>query len=281
MKFVDLVNVSATCKRFFMKLTSHKEYKRTVTISKRIFNFDDCYAEFLQNKMLDLMKAIQDKFKEEIGNVIFSIIYLKIKRISYELTPFRVFCHCFFCSRVGRSIDTCSICSRIFVGNSDVARKIDSSFVVTKNSLENLDKNDLMKYLNARSVALNLYYLVGNYGDRTENFNEIFTEIANTPFAVYVLFVQIYLRIYFNMVKPITEIVIENCLMNKRPSICRVRELKQKYENILFLLYCGSGKILLNYLNIIFVKQPFEHIFLTFRAGTDYNKNSLKILNLK
>ena len=134
-----------------------------------------------------------------------------------------------------------------------------------------------MKYLNARSVVLNLYYLVGNYGGRTENFNEIFREIANTSFVVYVLFVQICLRIYFNIVKPITEIVIENCLMNKRPSICRVRELKQKYENILFLLYRGSGKMLLNYLNIIFVKQSFEHISLTFRAGINYNKNSLKV----
>ena len=76
-----------------MILTSHKEYKRTVTISKRIFNFDDCYAELLQDKMLYLMKAIQDKFKEEISNEIF---YLNIKRISYELTPVRVFCHCFF-----------------------------------------------------------------------------------------------------------------------------------------------------------------------------------------
>ena len=138
-----------------------------------------------------------------------------------------------------------------------------------------------MKFLNVRSVVLNLYYLVGNYGGHTENFNEIFMEISNTPFAVYLLFVQIYLRIYFNMAKPITATVIENCLMNKRPSIYRVRELKQKYENILFLLYCGSSKMHLNYLNIIFVKQPFEHIFLTFRAGIDYNKNSLKILDLK
>ena len=53
-----------------------------------------------------------------------------------------------------------------------------------------------MKYLNAKSVVLNLYYLVGNYGDLTENFHELFVEIANTPFAVYILFVQIYLRMY-------------------------------------------------------------------------------------
>ena len=139
-----------------------------------------------------------------------------------------------------------------------------------------------MRYLNARSDVLNLYYLVGNYGDRTESFfHELFVEIANTPFAVYILFIQIYLRMYFNLTKPITEIVIENCLMKKSPSICRVKELKQKYKNILFSIYCDVGKVLLNYLNIIFKKQPLEHTFLTFRAGIDYNKNSLNILNLK
>ena len=56
---------------------------------------------------------------------------------------------------------------------------------------------------------------------------------------------------------------------------------KPKYENILFSLYCDSGKLLLNYLNIILEKQPSEHILLSFRAGSDYHKNYLKILNLK
>ena len=81
--------------------------------------------------------------------------------------------------------------------------------------------------------------------------------------------------------KPITKIVIENCLMKKSPSICCVKELKQKYENILFSIYCDLGKVLSNYLNIIFEKQLFEQIFLACRAGNDYNKNSLNILNLK
>ena len=86
---------------------------------------------------------------------------------------------------------------------------------------------------------------------------------------------------YFNLLKPITDIVIENCLINKSPSSCHVKALKQKYENILFSLYCDAGKMLLDYLNVIFSRQPFGHIFLTFRPSTDYNKNSLKILNLK
>ena len=139
-----------------------------------------------------------------------------------------------------------------------------------------------MKYLNARYFVLNIYYLVGNnVSYLTKNFNEIFSEIANTPFDVYVFFLQIYLRAYFNFLKPVTNVVTENCSMNKYPSSCQVQALKQKYENILFSLYCEAGKILLDCLNVIFSKQPFEHIFLTFRPSIDYSRNSLKILNLK
>ena len=149
-------------------------------------------------------------------------------------------------------------------------------FVITRNSIENHDIFHLMKYLTA---WLNVYYLVGNYVSHlTENFSEIFSEIANTPFGAYVLFVQIYLRMYFNLLKRVTDIIIENYLMDKSPSSCHVKALKQKYENILFSLYCDAGKMLLDYLNVIFSKQPFKHIFLTFRPSTDYNKNYLKFL---
>ena len=96
----------------------------------------------------------------------------------------------------------------MFVDNNNIAKKIDKKkFVITRNSIENHDILHLMKYFNARYIVLNIYYLVGNYiSHLTENFNEIFSEIANTPFAVYVLFVQIYLRMYFNLLKPVMKI---------------------------------------------------------------------------
>ena len=79
-----------------MILTPHKEYKRTVSASKRTFNFDEYHAKCLQDQKFDSMKAIQNKFKEEISNKIFSITDLKIKIISYELTPVKAFCQFFF-----------------------------------------------------------------------------------------------------------------------------------------------------------------------------------------
>ena len=77
MKVFDLVNVSGTCKRFFMIRTAHKKFRQTVSISKPIFNFDNYYDEFLHNQMLDLKVDIQKKFEEEISSEIFSIISLK------------------------------------------------------------------------------------------------------------------------------------------------------------------------------------------------------------
>ena len=119
-----------------------------------------------------------------------------------------------------------------------------------------------MKHLNIQCVVLNIYHLVGTYSSKTENFGEVFYELANGPFGVYILNLQIYLRIFFNLLKPITEVVIENCLRNKSPSN-------------------NAGKSILNYLNVIMSSCPFEHVFFTYRAGIDYNKKSLQILNLK
>ena len=66
-----------------MILPAHKDCKRTVTISKHIFNFDDFYIAFLQIQLKDLTIKIQNKFREEeFGAETFSKIDLKIKRIS-------------------------------------------------------------------------------------------------------------------------------------------------------------------------------------------------------
>ena len=53
---------------------------------------------------------------------------------------------------------------------------------------------------NATSVVLNLYYLLREYagnGKWTENFGEMFFDIANNLFGVYIFYLQIYLRMFF------------------------------------------------------------------------------------
>ena len=72
-----------------------------------------------------------------------------------------------------------------------------------------------MEQVNARSVVLNLYYLLeesASNGKWTENFGEILFEIANNPFGVYIFYLQINLRMFFNLLRSVTEKVVDNYL---------------------------------------------------------------------
>ena len=68
-----------------------------------------------------------------------------------------------------------------------------------------------MERVNSRPIVLNLHYLVEEYagnGKWNENFEEILFEIANNPLSVYIFYLHVYLRMFFNLLKPVTEKVV-------------------------------------------------------------------------
>ena len=44
---------------------------------------------------------------------------------------------------------------------------------------------------------------------RTGNYGEIFFEIANNLFGVYIVYLQTYFRVFFNLLKPVTEVIMD------------------------------------------------------------------------
>ena len=86
-------------------------------------------------------------------------------------------------------------------------------FILTKSSPVYLPIYYFSEQVNTKTVLLNIYYLVGDYIEkRTENFWEIFYEDTNNPFGLYIFYFEIYLRVYFNLFKPVSKIIIENYL---------------------------------------------------------------------
>ena len=71
-----------------------------------------------------------------------------------------------------------------------------------------------MKIVKSKSVVLNLYYVVADSGKndimRTENFGQIFFEVPNNSFGIYVVHLQTYLKVFFNLLKPITELITDD-----------------------------------------------------------------------
>ena len=97
-----------------------------------------------------------------------------------------------------------------------LGQKVDGDFLLTKKPIDQLPIWNLFDQVKTRSVVLNLCYLVSDHASndiiRTENFGEIFFEIANNPFGVYTLYLQTYFRVFFNLLKPVTEVIMDNYL---------------------------------------------------------------------
>ena len=141
-----------------------------------------------------------------------------------------------------------------------------------------------MEQVNVRSVVINLYYLVGEYAGNskwTENFGEIFFEIANNPFGVYISYLQIFLKMFFNLLRLITEKVVDNYLAEHCFSKQTVSKIRKRLNNMLISCYPETGGKLRRHLNLVLSSRAFEWILFTFRSSIDYNNETFKILNLK
>ena len=138
-----------------------------------------------------------------------------------------------------------------------------------------------MNEVKVNRVIFNLYHVVGNFPHcHRENLGEMFYKVANNSFELYVVFVQIYLRVFFKLMKPITELVTDTYLQ-ETSSIKSVKELKSKIKRTLLSRHIEAGTNLFRYLNLTLNNSAFEHYFITYRAKFDYIEDNLKILNLK
>ena len=63
-----------------------------------------------------------------------------------------------------------------------------------------------------------------------ENFGEIFSEVANNLFGIYVAYLQTYLRVFSNLLKPITRLITDEYLSEHR---CKKAVSKIKKELII------------------------------------------------
>ena len=135
------------------------------------------------------------------------------------------------------------------------------NLLLQKNPLKLYSVGELMETVSANTIVLNIYYLIGEYQSKAENYGELFFEVANNSFGVYIFYVQIYLRMFFNLLKPGTEMVIDNYLSEHCCSSQGVSKTRKKITSDLFSCYMKTVFKLLNYLNIVLSGEAFEHIF--------------------
>ena len=90
LKFADLFNSSIVSKRFYSVSSCNKKFVTTLTLSKRIIDFDPWYSEFLQDQLKWLGKEIHKKFQEKIvkNTFVFGLIDVQLEKMVYRMVPY-------------------------------------------------------------------------------------------------------------------------------------------------------------------------------------------------
>ena len=133
-------------------------------------------------------------------------------------------------------------------------------------NIEHLPVSKLMNLVKVKSVSLNVYYIVGDFGKKfaekkAENFGNIFCDCVNNSFSLYVLYLE---YIYLNLLSPINELIIENHLSENSSAVkdaFKIRKVKEKIAKKVFDCIVDVGKNLVYYLNIVLDSVAFEHVF--------------------
>ena len=111
-------------------------------------------------------------------------------------------------------------------------------FVLKKKNISNLPISGLMETVKVKSVSLNVYYMVGDFGKkfaekklRTLGIFFFFGSVNNS-FSLYVLNLGNFLRIYLKLVSPINELIMENYPSENSSVIKNVINVKRVTKKI-------------------------------------------------
>lgn len=101
-------------------------------------------------------------------------------------------------------VGSCNFCKKVFIDDINNSKNLGKEFIITKNFVDHLPVRSLVEKFNTKHVVLNIYFMVGV---NTISSGYVFFETANNSFSVYIYYVQIYLRTFFNLLNPVTELV--------------------------------------------------------------------------
>lgn len=172
-----------------------------------------------------------------------------------------------------------------FVEESDFANYFDKWFKFSMDEFKYTNFESIVKDLNAKKFKLSLYYIVSDFAriddNRNENYGLIFFESANKPFMLYLVYLEVFLKIFYNKNNVTSEFLIKKYLKNKDfNSISQCRQVKTRFRFQLLKTLTKIAVELCYYLNQNYKGEVFEDIFNSFIAGRDYNSSYFKIINL-
>lgn len=122
----------------------------------------------------------------------------------------------------------------LFVDDIDFSSYLNHHFTLKKDDFKNTQIEYLSNQVKTGKFTLNLYYVVGdflNHDPRNENFGILFLEIVNNSFMIYLIYVEVFVKVLCNNANILTDLLLDNYFLEKNSnSRCQ----KNKKKNFIF-----------------------------------------------
>ena len=195
----------------------------------------------------------------------------KLQNVPYELLPFSIHNHLFCYLWGSRTAGKCRLCTRYFIEDTDQASYLDFNFIVNKDDLKEFEVYSLIQDSVDNRFTLSIYYIVRQQwlevavGGKSENYGEVFKEVVISPLSLYIMFLNVLIRVYFNSLRDVTDVIEYHV-----DPVARSKQRKRLLFSI-FKKFRKSGKVIMKTYNLLLSDFTFSYIFSTYKAKIDYS----------
>ena len=192
-------------------------------------------------------------------------LYLNLRVILSDiirvLSPFKIYCHLFYCKRGFNVAGRCQYCTRFFVDSPRTLSDIERNMTYIKSE----SNENMVRHLNSGIFRLNVNYVsvvrsVNNNVvlTNTLNFGIIHYDSISSPMALYIFFYfEIYVRVYMNIMrKHVLKEIFRNLLSKSIKD-----ELVKYYSRQFSSQASHHARKLVSYLNLSISKEDFEYVY--------------------
>ena len=253
-------------------------------MSHSVFGSDlNIYYDFINDCLNDLSENICVGFSDvfQSKKYLKSILNIKFKKISYELLPFNIHEHLFFCQRGIRDVNRCNFCTRFFLEHTTDMVLVKNAVHLFSYQFSHIEVNCLFQKVRTSDIFLNVFNETSDFvshGPTDQSYGEVFIDLINNPFALHITYLEIYSRVYFNLLKDVTEFVSLNYFFSAR---FEDKLKSQKHCDIRRSLLnhcCLPPKKQLQFLSSCTDPNYIERIYNKYLPKIDYNSKQIEVI---
>ena len=178
-----------------------------------------CFTKTLKSKSY-LVKCLENKLKYCFDN----------------FYPHSVFCRLVSCNRKIRAVGKCNLCTRFYVENKSMMILLRSTVTFSSFLTADFDINKIFSEVKKSIAYVNVFYKTSDFihhGPERVKFGETFRELIDKRFALYVLYFEVFFRMYFNELKSETDFLIFTCFFDRKNDDCK--PINKTLFNIYFM----------------------------------------------